>query len=136
MYESIVEPHIFQWLIELIHVIINRHQSGHDGKTAHSRIYNKHPQELEVKFGEQVICKYTPSGDRNLRKQSLASKWRKGTWVGIDIKSGMHIVVLKSDVAVRVRTIKRRPDSEKWDPDVLLNITCTPRIPNPNTALS
>ena len=52
---------ICQWLIELIPTIINRHQSGHDGKTPHSRIYNKHPNELVVKFGEQILCKHTPS---------------------------------------------------------------------------
>ena len=116
----------------MIPTIINRHQSGHDGKTPHSRIYNKHPNELVVKFCEQVLCKHIPSYERSNRKQSLASKWRKGTWVGIDVKSGMHVIILRSDVAVRVRTIKRRPDIEKWDADVLLNITCTPKVPNAN----
>ena len=63
---------------------------------------------------------------------SLASKWRKGTWVGIDNKSGMHVVVLNTDVAVRVRIIRRRPDAEKWDSDKILKITATPRILNPD----
>ena len=50
-------------------------------------------------------------------------------------KSGEHMVVLaEGGAAVRVRTVKRKPQEDRWDSQAIESIKATPRCPNPKDA--
>ena len=55
----------------------------------------------------------------------------KGTWVGIFLRTGEHIVVLPSGEAIRVRTIHRVPEEDRWDSEAVTAIRALPRRPVP-----
>ena len=53
-------------------------------------------------------------------------------WVGIAKRSNEHIIVIEGGgPAIRCRTIKRRPMSDRWQADKVAEIKATPRRPNP-----
>ena len=105
---------IIEWIIPHSADLINRYQLGNDGKTPHYRIFRKFFNGKSVECGEQVWAK--PKRSQEIRlKLSMKSNWIEGTWVGFVRRSNEHLVALPNGGPVlRVRTIKRRPDSMKW----------------------
>ena len=75
---------------------------------------------------------FPKSFKKSRRKRSLKSRVVHGIWVGIYPRTGDHkVILLSGGPAIRVRTIIRRPDSEKWNATEILNIVATRRRPNP-----
>eukprot|EP00973_Karenia_brevis_P064953 9020537-Karenia_brevis.AAC.1 len=56
--------------------------------------------------------------------------WRDGTYLGISRGSGEAIIATKDGNVVKVRTLRRRPTSDKWSHDMIKNIKGTPLRPN------
>ena len=53
-------------------------------------------------------------------------------WVGIDAKTNEHVVVIgEGGVANRVRTVLRKPASDRWNVDAVKAMQASPRVPNP-----
>jgi len=122
---------ILQWTSELAPELTNRCQVGRDGRTAYYRLLGKDSKKGMVEIGEQVMAKPL-RGKKSNRKMSLKDRWVFATWVGIDARTNEHIVVLgDGGAAIRVRTVLRRPASDRWNPEAIKNIRATPRTPNP-----
>ena len=93
-----------------------------------------------MEFGEQVMGKLarqrmergTRSKNTTVRRK-LAERSIAATWVGVVERTGEHIIVANSTgKAVRVRTIRRLPEEERWSNELITNIRATPRYPNPH----
>ncbi len=84
-----------------------------------------------VEMGEQVLAK--PKRSRtSTRKQALVSRWKHAIWVGMSERSNEHVVVLaEGGPAIKVRTIKRKPITDRWSAEAIDNIKATPRRPKP-----
>ena len=122
---------IMEWINEHSCTLINRGQAGKDGKTRYRRIVGKESSQPVVEMGEQVLVQPKRSPKTN-RKQSLAARWKHGTWVGMTLNSNEHIIVIEGgEVAMRARTVKRKSMDLRWDHDAVSKITATPRYPNP-----
>ena len=68
-----------------------------------------------IEFGEVVYAKPLK---KPIRKRSLKSRATLGVWLGIDGRTGEYRVALKDGgPVVRIRTIIRVPDSDKWSSD-------------------
>ena len=53
-------------------------------------------------------------------------------WVGVARRSNEHIVVLEQGgQAIRCRSVRRRPEVNKWDAEKIRNIAASPRMLNP-----
>ena len=125
---------ILEWITELSTVQIDRCVIGRDGKTAYARRMGKNSSKEVVEIGERVLAKIARSQKSN-RKQSLRSRWVDAIWVGIAKKSNEHIVVMEGEgPAIRCRTVKRRPMSDRWQANKVAEIRATPRRPNPKDA--
>ena len=128
-----LEPNwpVMELISEHATVLLNRFQLGTDGKSAYRRLMGKESGKKILEFGEQVLAK--PKRQlRSNRKQSLKSRWRMGTWVGIAPRSNEHLVVLPGGgPIIKVRTVKRRPIDEKWNSEAIKEIVATTRHPNP-----
>ena len=92
-----------------------------------------------VEFGEQVLGKLAPRRaatkmkTRTVHRNKMASRWVKGTWVGMVDRSHESILVAAAGRAVRVRTIRRRPFSERWNLQAIEDMNATPRRPIPGS---
>ena len=67
-----------------------------------------------------------------IKHKTLDAKLREATWVGYTGKSAEHIVVLPDGgPAIKVRTVRSRPASERWNGEAVKQIRATPDAPNP-----
>ena len=120
-----------QWIAELAGELLNRGTVGKDGRTPYYRLYGRHSTKAIVEFGEQVMAKPL-RGRRTTKRLSLRDRWIFATWVGLDTRTGEHIVVAEGGgAAIRVRTILRRPMSDRWNAAAVKAMTASPRVPNP-----
>ena len=100
---------------------------GADGRTPRYAMYKKHFGGQVLEFREMVIEMHLM---KNPMKMSLKSSVMQGIWLGMHPKTGGHsIAVLEGGLVMRVRTILRRPDSEKWNLKELTKITAAPKRP-------
>ena len=135
-----IEWSVLEWMIPHAADVINRFLMGSDGKTAYYRIHHRWLKAPVFEFGEQVWAKPMRETNWNKvtetkRKLSLRSNWIEATWVGFNSRSNEHVVVLPGGgPAMRVRTVRARPGSERWSADAIVEIRATPERPNPHNA--
>ena len=104
--------------------ILTHYNMGRDGPTAWWRLIGKGWNGTVAEFGEQVhgrLAIRKPGTERSLRKdkQKLIARSIRGTWLGIHVRTGEHIIATESGEAVRVRTIHRVPEDERWSLDAI-----------------
>ena len=98
----------------------------------------RHFNGMEFEMGEQLLAK--PVRKANLakfgrdlkRKMSSKSNWIEYTWVGFASCTHGHIVVAPGrGPALRIRTVRARPESERWSLKAVQKIVCIPDNLNP-----
>ena len=119
-----------EWIVEHAYYLLNHFQVGTDGRTAHQRLTLIKTKQKHVEFGEQVLI--VPKRKMKVKRRAqLRARVLPATWVGIAKRSNEHTVILESGgPAVRVRTIRRRPEADRWDMEALKEIKARPRAPN------
>ena len=123
------EP-IVDWITRHAASLLNNFHVGVDGRTAYFRIHHKNFNGKVFEIGEQVLAK--PKRRTNKSKSnSTRARWVEGTWVGWDERTGEHIVVLSTGQAVRIRSVRPLPESERWNAKAVQAMKATPNVPNP-----
>ena len=126
-----VDRPILEWMIPHAGQTINRFQVGEDGRTAHYRLHMKNFGGKTFEFGEQVLAK-PKRRHKLIRHKTLDAKFREATWVGYAGRSAEHLVVLQEGgPAIKVRTVRPRPTSERWSAEAIKQVVATPDAPNP-----
>ena len=122
---------IMDWVINHASGIINRFVVGVDGRTAYYRTYGRTFSGKTFELGEQVWLK--PKRSKTMmKKRGMDAKWQEGTWVGFEHRPGEPLVVVADGgPALRVRTVRARPQSERWSTKAIEEIVATPDKPNP-----
>ncbi len=121
---------VMKWIVRHAPGVVNRYLLGNDGRTPWFRIHHKQFGSKVFEFGEQVLV--LPRRKTAVKeKQSLKARYVEATWLGWADRSGEHIVALKTGQAVRVRSVRPRPESERWSAAAITNIVATPDAPNP-----
>ena len=106
---------ILSWLVDYCGTLLSRFQRGPDGFTGYERSTGKRWRIALPEFGECVF--YEPvKGERDASK--LDAKFEPGIFLGIQEGSGMRWIGTPDGV-VRTWTIKRRPDEEKWQKEMV-----------------
>ena len=113
---------ILPWMVEYGSLLINRYLVGKDGKTAYERQRGKTSKMLGFEFGEMVHFRRIPTQNRLGKLDSL---WQKGVFIGYRAQSGEYMVG-SSDGAYKTRTIRRLPESQRWDKNEIEGLPWTP----------
>ena len=130
---------IIEWMVSHAANLINCFLMGSDGKTAHYRVHHKFFKGVVMEMGEQIWARpvrensWTIKNKNPKLKLSLKSSWIEATWVGFDDSTHEHLVVVPGTMgpALRVRTVRTRPPSERWSAKAIEEIRATPDVPNP-----
>ena len=85
--------YVLNAMLEHACYLINRCLRGSDGKVPVGRLRGYESSRPIIEFGEQVWAKPMRT-NAWVRKAPLESKWAAGTWVGINPKTGEHLVIL------------------------------------------
>ena len=74
-----------------------------------------------VEFGERVLCQ--PRNHKPLG--SAQPRWAEGVYVGMRMNTGEKLIATTEGVC-KARSSRRRPESERWDPDGIMEVTGSP----------
>ena len=115
------EP-VLAWLINYASVLLSRYNRGADGRTPYERSTGKTWKQLLPEFGETVL--YQPlKGERSGSK--LDARFEDGVFLGIQEGSAMKYIGT-SKCVFRAWTIKRRPESERFEAEIFDSMVGVP----------
>ena len=115
------EP-VLAWLINYASVLLSRYSRGADGRTPYERSTGKTWKQCLPEFGETVL--YQPlKGEHSASK--LDARFEDGVFLGIQEGSAMKYIGTAKGV-VRAWTIKRRPESERFEAEVFDSMVGVP----------
>ena len=117
-----IDDAIWPWLIEYSSYVLNRQEVGKDGKTSYERCKGKRAKIEGFEFGEGVLWKHRPAGGP-LGK--LATTWHEGIFLGKKGSTGETIVGDPRGV-YKTRTVRRKPESERWSAENLGYVSGVP----------
>ena len=110
-----IEHPFICYLVEYAAVLLNRFESGRDGKTAYERNKGKKATTLGIEIGESIFLRRKRIGGA-LGK--LTTLWETGIFLGIMGKSN-EVIVGDGKGIWKTRSIYRKPLGERWDPSTL-----------------
>ena len=118
-----VQHPVLTWLCEYVSFQMNRLEVASDGKTPYERVKGKRAEVLGLEFGEKILWKHHPGK----RMEKLNARWGYGLFLGVRPASGELIVVDGDSKELKyVRTVKRVPEEQRWDPNNMEWITMVP----------
>ena len=86
-------------------------------------------------FGEMVWAKHKRIGRRahRAKEELLSARAVPGIWFGIHEETGENLVAMLGARApvIKVRTVARRLEDERWNKEALLAVEAEPRCPHP-----
>ena len=102
---------------------MNRMEVASDGKAPYERVKGKRSEVMGLEFCEKVLWKYHPGK----RVAKFDARWGYGLFLGVRSRCGELIAVDGESKEVKyVRTVKRIPEEQRWDPNNLEWITVVP----------
>ena len=101
-----------RWITKLAIELLRRGQWEKDGRTAYLRLYGRSSTKAILNTGQQVMAKPL-RGRKSQNKLSLEYRWVFATGVDIDTSTNEQIVVIGEEAAIRVRTVLKRPASDR-----------------------
>ena len=113
---------LLAWLVEHVADVATKYLRGADGRTAYERLFGKQVHEEGLEFGEQVLWRKRASKDMNVL---LEARWEEGLWLGRSWGTPHHRIG-DSDSVWEARAVQRRPETQRWRPDLLGAVRATP----------
>ena len=114
---------VLAWLVEYSSTLLNLFQVGSDGLTPYHRLKGK-PWKIDLpSFGECIEFKKRTS-------TKLESRWESGLYLGVKTNTTERIVGNLSGIFI-VQSVRRKPEEERWNPDLVKGMKGTPWDPNP-----
>ena len=116
-----VKSRIFAWLCTWACTSLNRYRVGADGLTAFQRATGTQCSRPIAEFGEQILWK-RPTKIHQNKAETL---WEEGTFLGLKGRTSEVLVADRDGHVRRCRTIRARPDEERWSAERVQNIRDT-----------
>ena len=127
-----VQHPILPWIVRHAAWLLNRYAIHNDGQTSYQRRWQKDHKAPLCEMAETI--QYMISTTRTLPK--MEPRFFKGIWLGRDTMTGESIIGIPGKI-IRVRTIRRQIEPDKYDRQLLDTINVYPwNSPTPPTAIS
>ena len=127
-----VQHPILPWIVRHAAWLLNRYAIHNDGQTSCQRRWQKDRKAPLCEMAETI--QYMISTTRTLPK--MEPRFFKGIWLGRDTMTGESIIGIPGKI-IRVRTIRRQIEPDKYDRQLLDTINVYPwNSPTPPTAIS
>ena len=101
---------VFAWMVIHASTIITLCEVSKDGRVPYQRLRGRRMQPELVEFGESVFCQPL----KHLDMGKAEARWMPGVFLGIKLGSGEKVVATEDGI-IKVRSIKRRLESERWN---------------------
>ena len=100
---------ILPWLVRHQSYLRNRFVVRSSGRTPFEELTMSKFQSPLLNFAEAVLAK-----ESGVQEGKLGSSWDLGIWLGRSTRTNQHLVGTRVGV-IKARTVKRRPETLKWD---------------------
>ena len=114
---------LLAWLSRYAANMITRYRMYSDGRTAVQRLTGRKWGRPQLLFGEQIMVRKAQGKEE--RKASLESRFVRAIYVGHHGRSGA-LICLTTSGAVKARSIRRLPQSERFMPEFLKEVRGLP----------
>ena len=119
---------MLQWLVRWAAMVATKYRKDKEGKTPYERIKGTRCKMEVVPFGE-VVC-YKELSDGSNKENKLECKWQEGIWLGHAARTTETIIGTQEGV-VKAWAIRRRPEEERWNWEMVNDMRGTPGCPVP-----
>ena len=116
---------IVAWMLEHVCLILTATVRGSDGMTSWFRIRGRAFAQQMVGFGESVLYKYPTKGPKHAPHGNIGPLGADGIFLGFSWSSNTFILGTKDGI-VTARSITRKPESDRWLPELLADIKGLP----------
>ena len=128
---KVIDPKspLLGWLIEHVGTLYTLYaydENAKDGLTPYRKIKGRDWNIALPPFGECVYYRVRTT-------HKLDVRWDTGIFLGIRLHTTEKIIGSSKGV-VAVQSIRRKPEDQQWDVELLQSIQGTPWAPNPSTA--
>ena len=113
------------WLLEYSALLLAVRYVSKDGKTAWHRARGRNFGCNGLNFAELVLYKLPTKGPMRNPDGNMGSQWAEGAFLGYDRSSNTYRIHTATGV-VSARTMRRRPENERWSADRLASLSATP----------
>jgi hypothetical protein len=103
---------LMAWVVRHAAWLITRVVVRPSGRTAYEALRGRAYRSERVEIGERIFAN-EPGDSQNVTKHD--SRWEAGIWVGKTETSEEHLVSTPEAGVIRMRVIRRRPLSERWN---------------------
>ena len=114
------------WLVEHAALLQNAKQVGEDGKTAWCRLRGRDFGQKLLGFAEAVMYKQPPKGPQHDVDGNMGARMFPGTMMGYSHLSNTYIVATEAGDIIKIRSVLRRPEADRWNLDVIKGLVATP----------
>ena len=112
---------VMAWLLEHACLVLTASVRGTDGITAWMRVRGRPFAQQMIGFGESVLYKFPSKGPKHAPQGNVGPLGDDGIFLGFSWFSNTFIVGTKNGV-IAVRSVTRKPESDRWIPDDLAGI--------------
>ena len=119
--------HILTWLVDYCSTLLNLFHIGSDGMSAYQRNKGKVWKVELPPFGEVVEFKRRTNS-------KLEARWETGVYLGVRDDTTEKIVGTKQGTFV-VQSLRRKPEEDRVDKDLINNLRGVPWDPNPEAGV-
>ena len=122
---QITSDHVlYPWALKHAQWLLNRYLVHSDGCTSYYRRWNRNYEGGLCQFAEVVHAKVI--GGHAVRKADIP--WKSALWLGRDTEAD-EIIVATDEGVTKVRTVRRTPPSQHWQPDIVNGLKALPWKP-------
>ncbi len=116
-----VDHPVMSWMLEHVCLLLNVMVVGADGLTAWTRVRGRPFRQQLLGFGEMVLYKHPSKGPRHAPDGNVGAIGGEGAFLGYSKSSNTFIVGTPSGW-VYARSVTRRPEADRWDPEALAQL--------------
>ncbi len=114
------------WLLEHTCFVMNTCVRGPDGLTPWARARGRDFGGKLYALAEAVFWKPPPKGPGHDPQGNMGPRLFPGTFLGFHRSSNAYWILNEKGDMVKSRALNSRPDEERWDKEILMNLTATP----------
>ena len=116
---------LIPWLLEYTALLITVRYVGTDGRTAWCRARGRNFRMDSMNFAELILYKLPMKGPLHDPDGNMGAQWAEAIFLGYSRFSNTFIVYTSAGINT-ARTLRRRPESERWSSERLAQVTATP----------
>ena len=114
------------WIMEHTSLLLNAMVRGEDGLTAWMRVRGRAFGQYVIGIGESVLYRYPTKGPKHHPHGNVGALGAEGIFLGYNRGSNTFIVSDENGDITTARSITRRPECDRWDPEAMARVRAVP----------